>query len=108
MSFDTFDMASALPEATNGTGLAKLTEAELQEKGWTAKQAYNYDTAMAKPSDAPAEVDTGADGPFGWAHNAPKYEHDADLGEVGPKIPQLEEELFRSEFQNRRGVKFNE
>ena len=111
-TFDTSDMAATLPEDAKATtkGTDRLTEQQLREAGWAEKQAYNYDSAMAKPSEGaapgPAIEAAGDDGP-GWAHNAARYEWSEDYGDVGPKIRELEEQLFKSEFLNRRGVKFD-
>ena len=110
MSFETADMASALPEATKPTanGTTKLTGEQLREAGWTAPQAFDYENADLKPSEAapPAPAENGEEAP-GWAHNAAKYEWLEEYGDVGPRIEELERQLFQSEFLNRRGVKFD-
>ena len=67
-------MPSALPEATKpGTnGIStKLTGEQLREAGWTAPQAFDYESADVNPSDAapPAPAEDGDEVP-GWAHNA--------------------------------------
>ncbi len=107
---ETSDMASALPEATKSTtnGTTKLTGQQLREAGWTEPQAFDYETADLKPSEAApqAPAENGEEVP-GWAHNAAKYEWLEEYGDVGPRIKQLERQLFQSEYLNRRGVKFD-
>lgn len=103
-------MASALPEATKPTtnGTTKLTGEQLREAGWSEPQAFDYANADAKPSDAaPLAPAEGTEEVPGWAHNAAKYEWSEEYGDVGPEIPELEAQLFQSEFLNRRGVKFD-
>jgi len=41
-----------------------------------------------------------------WAHKSKRYEFDQDFGDIGPAIPELEEDLFRGEFQMQKGIKF--
>ena len=110
-AYETREMVDALPDvtnnaATNGVGPAKNVEAakEARDKGWVEPQEYDYSAAAAPPAGVAEAVDQGAQG---WAHNAVKYEWKEDYGEVGPKIPELEEQLFRSEFLNRKGLKFD-
>ena len=111
-AYDTGEMASALPDVTNGavangTGPVKNVEAakEARDKGWVEPQEYDYSAAAAPPAGVAQIGDQGAPS---WAHNAVKYEWKEDYGDVGPKIPELEEQLFRSEFLNRKGLKFDE
>lgn len=109
-AFETTEMASALretiPPATNGSG--KLSGQELREIGFPEPQPYDYNGAAANPSEAePAAPGDGGEEAPGWAHNAVKYEWAEEYGDVGPRIPELEAQLFQSEFLNRRGVKFD-
>ena len=111
-AYETGEMAAALPEVTHGavtnsTGPVKNVEAakEARDKGWVEPQEYDYNAAAAPPAGVAQAVDQGAPS---WAHNAVKYEWQEDFGDVGPKIPELEEQLFRSEFLNRKGLKFDE
>lgn len=106
-------MAQALPDvsneiATNGTTTIKNEEAcrGARKAGWVEPEAYDYNAAAAPPG-AQAVQDPNEEAPA-WAHNASKYEWQEEYGDVGPRIQELEEELFRSEFLNRRGIKFEE
>ena len=110
-AFDTSGMASALPEASNpnANGAAvKLSGDELREKGWAQPQAFDYSADAPQPGE---EALTKPDGEVqevsGWAHDAAKYEWSEEYGDVGPRIPELEKQLFQSEFINRRGIKFD-
>ena len=111
-AYETREMVGALPDvtnaaATNGAGPVKNVEAakEARDKGWVEPQEYDYSAAAAPPTGVAQAVDQGAPS---WAHNAVKYEWQEDFGDVGPKIPELEEQLFRSEFLNRKGLKFDD
>lgn len=116
-TFDTGGMAQALPAVANGTshgtaatGPTRLNPEQLKEAGWVEPQAYTYE-ATDPQSGAPTaggvdDFGHGEDVPE-WAHNAKKYEWSDEYGEVGPRIPELEHQLFQSEYLNRRGIKFN-
>ncbi|KAL4924559.1 DEAD/DEAH box helicase [Aspergillus undulatus] len=125
---DNFDVASvrdALADVTNAQS-AKNAEASAiaREKGWVAPEDYNYDKYIHSTQDKPDEpVEFGANGANGesvsngenllgepvpqWAANAAKYEWNDEYGDVGPQNPRLEEQLFRSEFINRTGLKIS-
>ncbi|KAI9866683.1 MAG: hypothetical protein M1823_009158, partial [Watsoniomyces obsoletus] len=96
-TFDHAEVAAALPEVTQTNGPVRLTEDQLRQAGWAEKQPFDYDSAMAKPSDVAKPADAseapaaeGGEEVPGWAHNAAKYEWSQDYGDVGPKIPELE------------------
>ena len=98
--FDSGEMQEALGDVANGNG-----HNEAAEKGWVNPSPYNY-TQYNKTGQEAAEAlaSTGVD----WASNAARYEWKDEYGEVGPEIPELEEQLFRSEFLNRKGIKFDQ
>ena len=111
MSTDGFDMTgigTALEDVTNvinKTVPAKNEEAHnlAREKGWVEPQEYDYEIYNATGTKAAArEV-----GQSEWAHCAEKYEWKEEYGDVGPPSAALEAQLFRSEFTNRRGLKFD-
>ena len=123
-SFQVSSLKDALVDVSNA--LNKNTEASAiaRQKGWVAPEDYNYEkyihTTQEKPTE-PTEfgttvenVENGENGENGagpedsapqWAANAAKYEWNDEYGDVGPKNPHLEEQLFRSEFINRTGLK---
>jgi len=115
-TWDTADMASALPPA-NADAAPAVPGADFknpQEHGWVAKTNYDYET-YNKSTKELAEVQTsaaegsGAVGGLGraeWACNAAVYEWNDEYGDVGPEYPELEEQLFRSENRVRTGIKF--
>lgn len=103
------DMDAALGDimnttaAANGTVKNEEAHALARGKGWVKPQDFDYSTYNS--ADKP-----GADNEAiqaAWAHNAKKYEWKEEYGDVGPAIPELEQQLFRSEFINRQGVKFD-
>ena len=111
-------MSSALPQATNDGTVAVTEESKNpQEHGWVAKTSYDYETynkstkelAEAKTATgeeaAPAAVEL-AHGE--WAGNAAIYQWDDEFGDVGPKFPALEEQLFgQGANRSRVGIKFD-
>ena len=114
-SFDTNGMVSALNDVSNHQGAAttngmddlKRQEAHAlaRDRGWVEPQGFDYAQYNATGKEAAAaEALQGS----GWAHSAVKYEWLEEYGDVGPVVPQLEEQLFRSEFRNRRGMRFDE
>ncbi|KAK1144779.1 hypothetical protein N8T08_004790 [Aspergillus melleus] len=101
-SFSTTEMESALHDVTNVQD--KVTAA--QEKGWSKPESYDYTKygGNLPPLHKPSEEEPQLDLPE-WAANAAKYEWKDEYGDVGPKSPELEEMLFRSEYINRAGLK---
>ena len=88
-----------------------------QEHGWTTKIKYDYDTynkSTKELSDAQGaisggdEVDDAVGGvkPGDWASNAATYEWEDEFGDVGPRFPELEKQLFGSDNHVRRGINF--
>ena len=106
--FDMEEMGTNLTDITNvanNTAPAKNEEAHTlaREKGWVEPQKYDYGAYNASGrSVAAGEVSKG-----GWSHNAEKYEWKEEYGDVGPPSEALEAQLFRSEFINRQGLKFD-
>lgn len=103
------DMGTVLNDVANTANnltLAKNEEAHTlaREKGWAEPQEFDYNAYNASGKAAGA-VELVKDD---WAHNAEKYEWKEEYGEVGPQSQALEDQLFRSDFINRRGVKFDE
>lgn len=95
-------------EAVEATGPIRNEEKyqAAREAGWVAPQAYNYDTAMAKHGDTaqPSAVEqVDVEDMPSWMHNAVKYEWKEDYGDVGPEVPELEAQLFKSDSRTRTG-----
>ncbi|KAL4975182.1 P-loop containing nucleoside triphosphate hydrolase protein [Aspergillus desertorum] len=97
------DDASNFEVASVRNALAEDTNGRVEPKD------YEYEKYVAAfSSERPAE-----DGEYsqdeqpvpGWAANAAKYEWNEEYGDVGPENPHLEDQLFRSEFINRTGLK---
>ena len=99
------DMGAVLADVTNTANNVKNEEAFAlaRDKGWAEPQAFDYEAYNAS-GKAAAENDA-LQGE--WSHNAAKYEWKEEYGEVGPAIPELEQQLFRSEYINRQGLKFD-
>ena len=112
---------AVLPTSENDEAQARIMDAKEagapqaknpQEHGWVPKTDYDYSTYMkstkelaeaeaaAKESAAPG-VEVGC-----WASNAAIYDWDDDYGDVGPRHPELEKQLFGSENHVRMGIKF--
>lgn len=113
MSFETGDMASALPDVPNGTKVQATGPPKDQEafdaaraKGWVEPAAYDYGDSQ-KVATSQAEAGEKSSEPQ-WAHEAAKYEWKDEYGEVGPQIPELEQQLFHDQYINRKGQFLNE
>lgn len=91
------DSAPAGPQPRSDETKAKA--AELQKVGWAAQVEYDY---AAYNAPIPRG---GADDITDWGHKAGRYEWNEEYGDVAPRIPELEKQLFNAEFQNRAGAK---
>jgi ATP-dependent RNA helicase DDX3X len=81
---------------------ADLAEAEAKARDylWAKKVDYDY-TAYAPTKDGTATIEPANHVP--WASSAVKYEWLEEYGEVAPRIPELEAQLFDLEFLHRTG-----
>ncbi|KAI6247525.1 ATP-dependent RNA helicase ded1 [Erysiphe necator] len=93
-----------------------------QDHGWGDKVPYDYDSyaktskelaeeneARANNGDEAAIHYAGAVGGVRvgeWHNNAAVYEWDDEYGDVGPEFPELERQLFGSEFHVKSGIDF--
>lgn len=98
---------TALDDVTNTHDNKENDASNLaRAKGWVAPESYDYDKYTATPAPAEQPAGDAGDGQLPeWAANAAKYEWKDEYGDVGPEIPELEEQLFRNEFINRAGLK---
>ena len=99
-AFSTGEMQGALGDITNPANANNVAS----ENGWVEPSPYDYKQYNATGQDA-AEALASAGGE--WASSAARYEWKDEYGEVGPRVPELEKQLFQSEFLNRRGIKFD-
>ena len=130
-TWDTGEMSAALPDPTQvnpaqesapqepATDAPKINP---QSNGWVQKQAYDYATytksnkelqesQQAQPASAPQSNEEQDDAVGGlrdgdWACNAAIYEWNDEYGDVGPKFPELEQQLFGAANHTRTGIKF--
>lgn len=82
-------ISDALPTASG--------QANPQAHGWEARTPFNYEASKPEPGTSLEGDAPGNDDPV-WAHNAAKYEWDDTFGDVGPRIPELEEALFKRDL----------
>ena len=94
---------SMLPNIEEGRALVRSCN-------WPKAVRYEYSVYNAKPDEADeskesSEVKTLLEPKQepDWLHNAAKYEWDDTYGEVGPEVPELEEQLFRGAHMVSRG-----
>ena len=94
------------------TNSKKFTAQKISDHGWAEPTKFDYERYVkpAGPADRPepavtTSVDDSAQHP-GWAANAARYEWKEEYGEVGPRVPELEERLFRNRFILRKGNQF--
>jgi ATP-dependent RNA helicase DDX3X len=110
-SFDTQEMAAVLPDTEEPKSRMDAAAAAVaREKGWVEPEKYDYAKYNAPPvrpvaEGAPTEV-PAFESDLVWASDARKYEWKEEYGDVGPEDKDLEQQLFRGEFINRAGVKF--
>lgn len=110
--FDTQDMAAALPEVEEPKSRMDAAAAAVaREKGWVEPEKYDYAKYTAQPVRAVGEGASTETNAFGsdlvWASDARRYEWKEEYGDVGPEDKELEQQLFRGEFINRAGIKFD-
>ncbi len=119
-AWGTEDMAASLPTPEGAAIASKSSALTPQQFGWAAKVGYDYATyskttkelseeAQGAPEPVEDEEHAGAVGgilPGQWANNAAVYMWDDDFGDVGPRFPQLEQQLFGSEFHVKSGIQF--
>lgn len=129
-AWGTDDMSAALPVVETSIGeapaaapapfivpTAKLSGQTPQEYGWVSKTVYNYETYLKSPKEladtqataiATEEVEDAVGGVRAgdWANNAAIYTWDDEYGDVGPAFPELERQLFGSEYHVKTGVAF--
>ncbi|OKL62814.1 hypothetical protein UA08_01877 [Talaromyces atroroseus] len=105
--FATKDMADALPEVMPPVSRLDQEAATLaRDKGWVEPEKYDYTRYAGQTTETPANGHNVPVNTIPWASDARKYEWKEEYGDVGPKDEELEKMLFRSEFINRAGVKF--
>ncbi|KAI9037081.1 DEAD/DEAH box helicase [Aspergillus affinis] len=100
-SFTTTEMDTVLQD------MANVQVSAAQEKGWGKPESYDYTKygSSLSPLPKPSEEESPELEIPEWAANAAKYEWKDEYGDVGPKSAELEEQLFRSEYINRAGLK---
>ena len=104
MSTNDLDMegvAAALNDVTKVVN--KEAHALARDKGWVEPQEFDYDAYNTSGKVTGTDQVVKGD----WSHNAEKYEWKEEYGDVGPPSAELEAQLFRSEFINRQGLKFD-
>lgn len=119
-TFDTGDMAAALSDAGSDTAKSVVIVIDpppvvpiegaadrAREHGFVPPVAYDYDAYNANTREARESlaVEGGYIEPA-WAATAVRYEWDDDFGDVGPEVPELEQELFLHENVMRKGNAF--
>ncbi|KAL4991469.1 DEAD-domain-containing protein [Aspergillus falconensis] len=109
-NFEVSSVKDALADVTNVQNNKNIEASALaREKGWVEPKDYDYEKYVTVlSSERPAKDGENSQGEHPvpeWAANAAKYEWNEEYGDVGPENPHLEEQLFRSEFINRTGLK---
>lgn len=130
-AWGTDDMAAALPDPSTQVNPASQEPApnepaadgpkiNPQDVGWVPKQAYDYATYSksnkelqeihqaqpAAPLENNEEDAVGGLRDGDWFGNAAVYEWNDEYGDVGPKFPALEKQLFGAANHTRTGIKF--
>ncbi|KAM0173584.1 hypothetical protein ACHAPF_006639 [Botrytis cinerea] len=132
-AWETGDMAAALPDTTETPDVVTLERKNPQEAGWVVAKKYDYETynkSTKEQAEARAAVADGADPdvelaadaaedaepetlavgglrPGEWASSGAIYEWNEEYGDVGPKFPDLEDQLFgKNNNHVRQGLAF--
>jgi len=110
------EMATALPEVSSSSNQAAVSQApgapnpaDPQSFGWIEKSAYNYDVynKSAKEIDeSKATFEANGIEVGDWAGNAEVYKWDDEYGDVGPKFPALEIQLFGGSDRTVKGIDY--
>ena len=102
---DIFTALNGVTKVANNSAPAKNEEAYAlaRDKGWVQPQGFDYDAYNTSSKVTGTDQIIKDD----WLHNAEKYEWKEEYGDVGPPSSELEAQLFRSEFINRQGLKFD-
>ncbi|TVY86315.1 ATP-dependent RNA helicase, partial [Lachnellula willkommii] len=93
---------AAYDYATFSKSNKQLADEEKAARGEAAGQTpADSQGPEAEPVGAVGGLQTGQ-----WASNAVVYEWREEYGDVGPRFPDLEKQLFGSEFHVRQGIEF--
>jgi len=87
-TFDTATLAGALNDVDEAAFKDRA-----QEAGWVNTIPVNYNLQQSNREDELAA----------YAASSAVYEWDDEYGDVGPEVPQLEEQLFNNAFRLRQG-----
>lgn len=82
---------------TDGQAEKDAFLAKARDAGWSETTAFDYNAYQRSGGENAPE----------WMANAKVYEWNDEFGDVGPEIPQLEDMLFGSEFQMKKGTSIN-
>lgn len=84
--------------------------ARVRNSNWPRAVRYDYSVYNVKPEDQDGSNERLGETPLpepddkpDWLHKAAKYEWDDEYGEIGPEVPELEEQLFHNKHIVRRG-----
>jgi ATP-dependent RNA helicase DDX3X len=110
-TFGMSDMGVALPDTASNGGDVGSTKAQAEKEraeavakanahNWAPTTKYDYSVYNANSREAKDALD----GEPAWLQNAAKYEWSDEFGDVGPKNPLLEAQLYHGEFLMRSGA----
>ncbi|EAA35674.1 DEAD-domain-containing protein [Neurospora crassa] len=91
----TADLKSALSDTNGHSGPAPVEQAVPPKlEGWVEAEPYHYDEFANRETE--------------WDGQARIYEWDGEEGDIGPELPELEDQLFGPvEQRGRRGIDFS-
>lgn len=69
-----------------------------REHKWTEPQKYNYDEALLGSGESSLP----------WFAKAARYEWSDEYGDVAPRIPELEDQLFKDSYITTQGTHMDE
>jgi ATP-dependent RNA helicase DDX3X len=81
-------------------------KAKARAHGFVLPTAYDYSLYERGPTALGPEGDdeNATMPPREWASNAARYEFEDEYGDIGPRVPELEEQLFKAPTIVRTGI----
>ena len=111
--FDITEMSAALDAVSDAilkqpVGAPTSKEeaiAKAREHKWVEPQKYDYSIYNKQSGDTGTDISQSRQ--YEWASSAGKYEWKDEYGEVGPRVPELEKQLFNNDLRMKHGDNFN-
>ena len=103
------DKGSKLREKSGSEINSVNGDVDKKNSAWVERTGFTYDVYNAKNREErqAAEKQIYTDDIPLWGASAQKFEWKEEYGDVAPRVPELELQLFNHEFINRKGKAMN-